>query len=98
MLLPFQANKAASWRARAKEKVTGHGYGPASVIACRLAVACSMLCPPLKKTTPARVSGTCLRRTEAVACPTSAGVDWTSYCLPAKIMLTFRMQAERSTE
>ena len=67
------------------------------MISVRLSVACSTVWPPERKTTPARSAGTCSLRTLAVAWPTLAGVDCLSYCLPARTMLTLRIQARKFT-
>lgn len=94
---PAQVKRAGSWRARAKEKVTGQGKGPFFSTAARLSVACSGVCPPERKTTPASSFGTWFLRTSAVAAPISSGVEGVLNCLPARTMLTFRTQAGRLT-
>ena len=71
--------------------MTGQGKGPFLMISARLLVACSGVCPPERKTTPARSVGICALRVLAVAAPTSLGEEGWPKFLPAIIILVFRM-------
>ncbi len=54
---PCQVSRTGAWMARAKEKVIGNGYLAWRRIAARLAVACSGVWPPERKTTPPMLAG-----------------------------------------
>ena len=67
------------------------------MIAARWSVASSTVWPPERKTMPVSSAGTWLKRISAVLAPTSDEVEGVGNCLPARIMLHFRMQALRLT-